>query len=212
MQLYYIPLLAYLSFLLLPIAIVSTRQSHRIFVVGFCAIAVLVAITQQMPLTPNFPSATRLSIFATYFKTNFPYALLGIFFFYVRSVLSASTSKKSYFHTLQLATIFVVVSILWKLSGAIYTLDYLRNIVIFWACFLLKPIQTGLSQQIAKFSFGIYLSHPLFIEGFQKAETALGLSLNSFLLTAFNFAIALTLSLLTCQTLAKHRRTRFLVA
>lgn len=212
MQLYYIPLLIYFSILFLPLLLLIVSEENFKFLSGFCLCAFSLSLLSKVALSDIGFLTNDFITFLVYFRQHFPYALIGIFSFYIKYFLEKDLSfhKRMNFIMVSFATLMAVSSF-WLYFDNINLHSYLSNILVFIVFRLLKFRYRSIVCTLSALSFGIYLVHPLFIESLQKIEEFLCLDVSSFLVTITNFVFGLISSLLLSYFLYKKTRTRFLV-
>lgn len=210
LQLYYVPLIIYFALVLIPLIKILHKSSVIINSIILICLITLAATAQVLVLKFNYISDPELNSFIYYLGYNFVYALMGICLAYSLAPREKLTPVNNIIIFLPMALMIAMLSssyFIFDLSQINYLLS---NLLLFLLFYYLTLPENKLISNLARVSFGVYLSHHLFVELLQVVEAKLNWNVNSFHLTLSNFVLGTTISVVFSYILYKIPQTKFL--
>ena len=211
LQLYYIPLLFYytgISLLLL-----SLRRRCQQIVSSL--VLLIIGVFMFLYVHDLFHGkVSNGKIFIDYAIGDFPYVSLGLLLYYLTKKFTTweeILKMKKIFLFPSFLMLAVILFILPD-SGTFwpYVHNMLGAVAVFLSFFYWPFGDAGWIRWMSKMSFGIYLSHHLFIEAAQLLESRSGINSSLAIVTFFNFLFGFFMAALLCALLDRNKFTRFI--
>jgi peptidoglycan/LPS O-acetylase OafA/YrhL len=211
-QLYYLPLTIYYCIILLPFIFICKKYNVIYSTLAFGLIIIAIAINNTFTIYDNKDLLDRdLKIFLQYATSYLIYSVMGIYFAFLIICDRANTSQAKYTKFLPLVILTIIAVLRFEDNQTLQNLQIIINLIIFALFYYIPFPYNQAINYLAKISFGIYLSHHLFIEVFQVIEQKAGYSLDNFYLTMINFLLGIGLSIVFSTILYKTKKLQFLV-
>ena len=172
----------------------------------------IAAIAQIFVLQFNSITDPELNSFVYYLGYNFVYALIGICLAYSLAPRENLRPANNIIRFLPIVSIIVIFSSSYFAFDLDQTNYLLFNLFLFLLFYYLSFPQNKLISHLAKISFGIYLSHHLFVELLQVLEAQLNWNTNDFHLTLTNFIIGTIISIVLSSILYKIPQTKIIAS
>lgn len=209
-HLYYVPLLlAYTILTLIGFQVRTKKIQIVIFTILFAA-SVLAGFA--FPLS-RLPGSNAYQAFISYVVYFSPYVSLGVLLFFltqrtdVAKSLSGPKKQSIFFIFVSFVVIFLLLPADGQFKRIVEILLYSSLLLSFyyWPYGLSRHV-----ERLSKISFGIYLSHHLFVEGAQVLELKWDIDISSAMVTFGNFLVGVLMAVSSSFLFTKFRLTRFL--
>ncbi|GAB4534254.1 MAG: hypothetical protein Tsb0014_20340 [Pleurocapsa sp.] len=212
LQLYYIPLVIYFGIVLVPLIKIVSKKSSIVNSIILIVSILIAAIAQVLVLKFNSISDPELNSFLYYLGYDFIYALMGIYLAYSLAPKYNVDSANNVINFLHIALTFAIISCIYFIFDLPQTNYLLANIFLFLLFYYASLPKLELVSNLSKISFGVYLSHHLFVEFLQVIVTKFNWNINNFYLTFLTFMIATIFSISFSFILYKNHKLKFLAS
>lgn len=211
-QLWFIPALLLWTIVFAPL-ILTIRKTDRLFVTGVLALFLAYVLFRcGSYIMPKFEIPAGYEMIK-YMLGQTGYVFIGIglwAIFHAVNKLNITAVKMRFLTIGILALGLFLIS--WKIGiQKEWFVPLYSTIIFIFSIYLLFPSLPLITKYLSPCSFGIYLSHGIFVEGFQILTRLLNIDIGRFDITLSIILVSFTCSAVLCIKLMQMRKARWLV-